>query len=93
VTPPQRIISLYPPESAQAAADRVKLLRGENGLAIALVIADFNPQISEIRRREWFDSGEFRLQLIGQLGLVEEDFRLKDLNLTASLAAISDLDA
>ena len=47
----KRIIGLFPP-SARAAADRIKLLRGENGLAIALVIADFDPQVSEVRYRQ-----------------------------------------
>lgn len=77
----KKIIGLFPPESAQAAADRLKLLRGENGLAIALVIADFDSQISEVRRRKGFSQDEFRTQLIGQLGLA------------VGLAAEFDLDA
>ena len=77
----KRIIGLFPPESARAAADRIKLLRGENGLAIALVIADFDPQVSEVRYRQGFGKDKFRLQLIGQLGLA------------VGLAAEFDLDA
>jgi hypothetical protein len=65
----KRIINLYPPESAQAAADRIKLLRGESGLAIALTIADFDSQVSEVRHKKGFNLAVFRLQLIGQLGL------------------------
>lgn len=77
----KKIIGLFPPESARAAADRLKLLRGENGLAIALVIADFDPQVVEVKRREGFDKEKFRLQLIDQLGLA------------VGLAAEFDLDA
>lgn len=64
-----RVIGLFPPASARATADRLKLLRGENGLAIALVIADFDPQVSEIRHNKKFNLTEFRTQLISQLGL------------------------
>lgn len=63
------IIGLFPPESAQAAADRLKLLRGEKGLAVALVIADLDPQVSEVRHQKGFSLTAFRAQLIGQLGL------------------------
>ena len=37
---------------AGCKADRIKLLVGENGLAIALVIADFDPQVSVVRYRQ-----------------------------------------
>lgn len=87
------IIGLFPPESAQAAVDRIKLLRGENGLAIALIIADFDSQTSEVRRRKGFREDEFRTQLIGQLGLAAEDLRLHDSVLVKHLAAEFDLDA
>lgn len=63
------IIGLFPPESARAAADRIKLLREENGLAVALTIADFDSQVSEVRHKKEFNLVVFRLQLIGQLGL------------------------
>lgn len=89
----KRIISLYPPKSVYSAIGRIERLSGEKGLAIALTIADLDFKVSEVRRREGFDSAEFRIQLIGQLGLAAEDFRLKELDLTLGLAAMSDLDA
>ena len=88
----QRIIGLYPLKSAQAAVDRINLLRGENGLAISLIIADFDPKVAGIRRREGFNKNEFRIQLIGQLGLAAEDSLLRKLSLAESFAAEFDLD-
>ncbi len=89
----RRIIGLYPPKNALAAGDRITRLQGERGLAVALVIADFDPKIAEVRRREGFDSVEFRLQLIGQLGLAAEDCRLHNPALDKHLTAGFDLDA
>jgi hypothetical protein len=88
-----RIMSLYPPENARAAVDRINLLQGENGLAIALTVADLDPQVSQVRRREGFDKDEFRLQLIGQLGLTAQASRSRASVLDGHSAAEFDLDA
>lgn len=89
----ERIISLFPPKDAQAAVDRIKLLQGKDGLAIALTIAGFDPQVSGVRFRQGFNKDEFRLQLIGRLGLAAGELKLCDPVLGEHLAAEFDLDA
>lgn len=74
----ERIISLFPPKDSPAAADRISLLQSQAGLAIALVVADLDPLIGKIKHRPEFSLQEFKLQLIGRLGLMEEELRLQN---------------
>lgn len=89
----ERIISLFPPKDAEAAADRISLLQGQIGLAIALVIADFDPLVGKIRRRQEFNLQEFKFQLIGRLGLAGKRSRLQNSDLLGRLEVMFNLDA
>lgn len=88
-----RIVSLYPPKSIEATVARIERLQGDKGLAIASIIADLDQLVAGVRRREGFSTPEFRLQLIGQLGLTAEDLRLHDSVLDKRIEVEFDLDA